>query len=128
MKNEPIIGVENVQKSSQWYQNVLGCKSIHGGDEFDVLTSLEDEVILCLHKWGAHEHPTLKNPTASLGNGLILYFRMEDLEEIRKNVERHNYSVEDEIRQNPNSGKKEFTIRDPDGYYLMISEYHEYTG
>lgn len=126
MKVDPIIAVKNVEESSKWYQSLFGCKSIHSGDEFDVLVSDEDEVILCLHKWEAHGHPSMQDPNTKPGNGLILYFRTENMVEVRENLRQLEYDVEEEIRLNPNSNKKEFSVLDPDGYYLTISEYHRF--
>jgi len=37
IKNEPIIGVLDVEKSSAWYQKLLACKSMHGGKSFEML-------------------------------------------------------------------------------------------
>ena len=37
-----------------------------------------------------------------------------------------NCIIEDELGKNPNSGKLEFSLRDLDGYYLTISEYHKF--
>lgn len=128
MKVDPIIAVKDVETSSNWYQTVFGWKSIHGGNEFGVLVSENDEIALCLHKWGAHEHPSMTNPNISPGNGLILYFRVENMDEIRKNVNQTGFSVENEIQLNPNSGKREFSLRDPDGYYLTVSEFHQFRG
>ena len=73
IKTETIIAVKDVQKSSKFYQELLGCKSEHGGESFEILTS-QSTVILCLHKWGEHEHPTMINPENDVGNGLILFF------------------------------------------------------
>ena len=70
----------------------------------------------------------MMDPTPSPGNGLILYFRTENLNAIRQNVEAMGYPVEEDIHLNPNSKKKEFSLHDPDGYYLTITEYHEYGG
>ncbi len=128
MKVDPIIAVMNVEESSKWYQTVFGCRSIHEGNEFDVLVSKEDEIFICLHKWRAHEHPTMKSPNITPGNGLILYFRTENMEDIRQNLRKIGYSVEEEIQLNPNSRKKEFSIIDLNGYYLTISEFHNYKG
>lgn len=72
-RTEPIIAVQNVQKSSEFYQNLLNCQSQHGGETFEILTD-NDVVILCLHKRGEHEHPTMLNPGNQPGNGLILSF------------------------------------------------------
>jgi hypothetical protein len=47
---------------------------------------------------------------------------------IRRNVEKIEGRVEEDIHLNPNSRKKEFSLRDPDGYYLTITEFHRYEG
>lgn len=94
--------------------------------EFDILVSETNEVLLCLYKWGEHGHPTMLNPAIAPGNGLILYFRTENINTIRQNVEKLGDNVEEDIHLNPNSTKLEFSIRDPDGYYLTITEFHQY--
>ena len=127
-KLDPIIAVKNVEASSNWYQSVFGCNSNHEGNHFDILTDKEGEVMLCLHQWGEHDHPSMQDSSIIPGNGLILYFRSENLVEVRQNVEKMNYAVETEIQMNPNSHKKEFSLRDLDGYCLIISEYHNYQG
>jgi hypothetical protein len=43
-------------------------------------------------------------------------------------VEKIGYPVEEDIHLNPNSTKMEFSIRDPDSYYLTITEFHKYEG
>lgn len=128
IKTDPIIAVRNVEKSAQWYQSLLGCESSHGGNEFAVLVDENKSVILCLHKWGAHEHPTLMDQNSISGNGLLLYLRTDRLETIWANANNMGSTIAEEIRPNPNSGKHEFAVRDPDGYYLLISAYHEYQG
>lgn len=70
----------------------------------------------------------MMNPEITPGNGLILYFRTEHLNSIRQNVEKTGGTVEEDIHLNPNSGKMEFSLRDPDGYYLTITEFHTYEG
>lgn len=127
-KVDPIRAVKDVEVSSQWYQSVFGCRSMHGGKVFDVLVSENDEILICLHKWGEHGHPTMINPTIAPANGLILYFRTGNINGIRQNVEKIGGSVEEDIHLNSNSAKKEFSLRDPDGYYLTITEFHEYEG
>ncbi len=128
MKVDPIIAVKNVRDSSKWYQSIFAWTSIHGGDEFDVLIAEDGEITICLHKWGAHEHPTMTDATTTPGNGLILYFRTEKIEEIRQNIKTMEYPVEKEIQLNPNSNKREFSLVDPNGYYLTISEFHKFGG
>ena len=127
-RTDPIIAVKDIEASSKWYQSVFGCKSKHGGNHFDVLVSEDDEVLLCLHKWHDDHHPTMANPDLPPGNGLILYFRTDKMDIIRQNIEKMDYPVEEEIHLNPNSTKMEFSVRDPDGYYLTITEFHRYEG
>jgi len=121
VKTEIIIAVKDVPMSSKFYQNLLNCKSAHGGETFEILTD-EHVVILCLHKWGAHEHPTMLNPETEIGNGLILFFRVNNLTEIFRNAKKLNANIEKEIHYNPNSMKNQFILRDPDNYYLIISD------
>jgi uncharacterized glyoxalase superfamily protein PhnB len=127
-KIDPIIAVKDVNKSAEWYQSVFGCKRTHGGNDFAVLEDENEEILVCLHKWGEHEHPTMKNPNITPGNGLILYYKTDNLEAIRQNVEKMNHPIEDDIHLNTNSRKKEFSLRDKDGYYWTITEFHKYEG
>ena len=122
IRSETIIAVNNVEESSNWYQKLLSCKSNHGGNTFEILINDEGTVILCLHKWGEHDHPTMTNPKITTGNGLILYFRVSDLNKIWENAETLEANIHQKPHLNINSGQKQFTLRDLDGYYLIISE------
>lgn len=128
IKIDPIIAVKDVTVSAQWFESVLDCKRKHGGNDFAVLVDENNTVLICLHKWGEHEHPTMLNSDITPGNGLILYYKTNNLDSILQNVEQMNYPIEEGIHINPNSGKREFSLRDPNGYYLTITEYHEYEG
>ena len=127
-KLDPIIAVKDVKESAEWYQIIFGFRNAHGGNDFAVLVSENDEIILCLHKWGEHNHPSLTDPNITVGNGLILYFRTDNMEVIRKNVEKIGCIIEGEIHLNPNSLKKEFSFKDPNGYLLTVTEFHKYEG
>ena len=126
IKLDPIIAVKDVKSSAKWYERVFGFKRNHGGEDFAVLINEDQQVMLCLHKWGEHQHPTLTNEDQTTGNGLLLYFKTDNLEAIRQNAHEEACVIEEEIHTNTNSQKREFSLRDPDGYYLTISEYHEY--
>ena len=128
IKSDPIIAVKDIKSSSAWYQSLLDCKDMHGGDNFAILIDNDNEVILCLHRWKEDNHPTMLDPGITPGNGLILYLRTNNLEKIRQNAEEMKAHIEQEIHLNPNSKKEEFSLRDPDGYYLTISQYHKYEG
>jgi predicted enzyme related to lactoylglutathione lyase len=128
IKSDPIIAVKDVALSAAWYEQVFGLRNAHGGNDFAVLASDDSEVVLCLHKWGAHEHPTMTDPSVVAGNGLLLYFRTENMNKIRQNLEQIGGNIEEDVHLNPNSLKNEFSLRDPDGYYLTVSEFHTYEG
>ena len=125
-KLDPIFAVKDVEVSATWYKQIFGFNKAHGGKDFAVLVSENDDIILCLHKWGEHQHPSLTDPSIAPGNGLILYFRTDKLETVRKNIDKIGGVIEEEIHLNTNSLKKEFSLRDPDGYFLTITEYHTY--
>ena len=128
MKVDPIIAVKDVEASLKWYQSIFDWKSAHGGNEFDILVSENNEILLCLHKWEVHGHPSMQDQDQGSSNGLILYFRVENFEQIRENLRKVNYELDKEIHLSSNSGKREFSLRDPDGYYLIVAEFHEYKG
>ena len=126
---DPIIAVKDVEASAAWYTQVLGLRREHGGKErFAVLVSEDNEILLCLHKWEDHGHPTMTNPGITPGNGLILYFRTGNIEAVRQNVKKIGGVVEEDVHISPSSLKKEFSLRDPDGYFLTITEFHKYEG
>jgi catechol 2,3-dioxygenase-like lactoylglutathione lyase family enzyme len=125
---DPIIAVKDIEASSEWYQKIFGLRNDHGGDHFSVLVSEDNEIILCLHKWGEHNHPTMTNPPIKPGNGLLLYFRTENMNNIYQNALKAGCIIEEDIHLNANSLRKEFSFRDPDGYFLTVSEFHKYEG
>ena len=118
-----IIGVGDVPASFNWYQSLLGLPATAPAhDYFGQILDSDGTVLLCLHEWGAHDHPSLKSPDqAQPGNGLLLFFRVDDfdmsLPRARALVDR----LEEEPHRNPNTGTMEFSLRDPDGYYVTIS-------
>ena len=74
--------------------------------------------MLCLHEWGAHEHPSLMSPDHGVpGNGLLLFFRVDDFDLALQRA-RSLAQLEEEPHVNPNTQTREFSLRDPDGYYV----------
>src|SRR6266853_2992015 len=57
------------------------------------------------------------------GNGLLLFFRVDDFDMALKRARALVARLEEEPHANPNTGTKEFALRDPDGYYVMISAF-----
>jgi hypothetical protein len=78
--------------------------------------------MLCLHAWGAHEHPSLTSPHhGTPGNGLLLFFRVDDFDAALERARALVTRLEEEPNVNPGTQTKEFSLRDPDGYYVTIS-------
>ncbi|QOZ34653.1 VOC family protein [Bradyrhizobium sp. CCBAU 53421] len=118
-----IIGVADVPRSFRWYQSLLGLPgAVPAHDYFGQIVDVDGTVLLCLHAWGAHEHPSLTSPhDAKPGNGLLLFFRVDDLDVALPRARALVSRLEEEPHRNPNTGTMEFSLRDPDGYYVTIS-------
>jgi len=118
-----IIGVSDVPSSFKWYQSLFGQPETAPGHEYwGQILDTDGTVLLCLHQWAAHEHPSLMSPhDGTPGNGLLLFFCVDDyevaLERARNLVDR----FEEEPHVNSNTQTWEFSLRDPDGYYVTIS-------
>jgi len=118
-----IIGVADVAASFQWYQALLGLPATAPNhDHFGQILDSDGTVLLNLHAWGAHEHPSLTSPaSATPGNGLLLFFRVDDFDLALPRARSLVNRLEEEPHVNPNTGTREFSLRDPDGYYVTIS-------
>jgi len=118
-----IIGVDDVAVSFRWYQSLLGLpETLPAHDYFGQILDTDGTVLLCLHSWGAHEHPSLTSPEqATPGNGLLLFFRVDDFDKALPRARALVSQLEEEPQLNPATGTMEFALRDPDGYYVMIS-------
>lgn len=118
-----IIGVADVARSLSWYQSLFGHPAAPPAhDHFAQVDDRDGTVLLCLHQWGAHDHPTLSSPgQAPPGNGLLLFFRTDDFDGTLARARTLVTTLELEPRVNPATGTREFALWDPDGYYVMIS-------
>ena len=118
-----IIAVADVSRSLKWYQSLFGQReTTPAHDYWAQVLDADGTVLLCLHQWGAHEHPTLSSPDgAPPGNGLLLFFRLDDFDEALARARSLVGSLEEEVQVNPATGTREFALRDQDGYYVMVS-------
>ena len=118
-----IIGVDDVPRSFAWYQSLLGLQSTAPAhDHFGQITDADGTVLLCLHAWGAHEHPSLTSPAqAQPGNGLLLFFRIDGFDGAVPRARALVGGLEEEPHLNPNTGTMELSLRDPDGYHVTLS-------
>src|SRR3954464_1883680 len=118
-----IIGVSDVPTSFKWYQSLFGQPETRPDHAyFGQILDSDGTVLLCLHEWGAHEHPSLMRPAdGTPGNGLLLFFRVDDFGAALTRARTLVARLEDGPRVNPNTGTEEFSLRDPDGYYVTIN-------
>jgi catechol 2,3-dioxygenase-like lactoylglutathione lyase family enzyme len=127
MRPQPLISVTNVEASSQWYQRLLGCKSAHGGAEYERLVS-GDVLILQLHRFNVeHHHGQIGNPDDKpYGNGVLLWFEVDDFDAAMGRVAELKPEIVMPRHRNPPSGTGgpnhwECWLRDPDGYVVVIA-------
>src|SRR5205085_12592289 len=101
-----IIGVDEVPLSFKSYQSLLGLpESAPAHDYFSQILDVDGTVLLCLHQWGAHVHPSLTSPAlAQPGNGLLLYFRVDDFDRALTGARALVSQLEEEPHVNPSTG------------------------
>ena len=118
-----IVGVEDVARSLKWYQSLLGLReTAPAHEDFGQVLDADGTVLLCLHEWGAHEHPPLLSADhAQPGNGPLLFFRVDDFDPALRRARALAARFEEEPHVNSSTGTLEFSLRDPDGYYVTIS-------
>jgi hypothetical protein len=58
---------------------------------------------------------------AKPGNGLLLFFRVDDFDGALQRARALAFLLEEEPHRNPSTGTMEFSLRDLDGYYVTIS-------
>ena len=106
-----IIGVTDVARSCAWYQTLLGLpKSAPAHDYFGQILDADGTVLLCLHQWGTHGHPPLTRPDPPPGNGLLLFFRVDDFDEALPRARALVSRLEEEPHRNPNTATMEFAF------------------
>ena len=118
----PMIVVRDVEQSSRWYQKLLGLTSAHGGSEFEMLMG-DDRLQLMLHHRDLVEHPEITDRgEGESGRGVLLYFSVSAVDEVFWRARQMGADVIDEPHENPNARALEFSLRDPDGYALSVSQ------
>ena len=121
MTPQPLIAVRDVQVSGLWYQAVLGLTSGHGGAEYERLMH-DGRMVMQLHHWDAHEHPHLGDANAGhIGNGVLLWFQTANIDEAHAHALVNEAHMLEPLKFNPSAGHREFWLRDPDGYVVVVA-------
>lgn len=123
MESQTLIAVNDIEASSKWYQHLLGCVSGHGGNAYERLIA-DEKLILQLHAWEIEgdEHPFMGNKHIKPnGNGVVLWFQVDDFEATLKRANQLNAEILEEPHINPNAQHMECWLRDPDGYVVVLA-------
>ncbi|MFE3229452.1 VOC family protein [Nocardia sp. NPDC059228] len=119
---QPMISVCDVRKASRWYQQVLGAISGHGGPEYEQLI-VDGQMIMQLHQFECgHHHGTIGDPDLPVGNGVALWFEVDDFEGTVRRIQEASAQIVTGVHTNPNSGRREVWLRDLDSYLVVVAE------
>lgn len=137
MRAQPLIVCRDVEASSRFYRRLLGCVSGHGDvegrhseGEYERLvdprlhhtTWGSDGLILQLHAWKAdHHHGHLGDVTKPVGNGVMLWFEVDDFDAVVEPVRELKARIILDVHVNPNAQHRELWVADPDGYTVVIA-------
>ncbi len=120
---QPLVAVADVRASSRWYRALLDAGSGHGGGEYERI-EVDGALVLQLHAAAAaHHHGGLADPDVARGNGVAVWFGVEDLEAAVARAGDLRAVVQTDLHVNPNSGARELWLRDPDGYLVVLAEW-----
>jgi catechol 2,3-dioxygenase-like lactoylglutathione lyase family enzyme len=126
MSPQPLICVRDVEASSRWYQQLLGCDSGHGGPEYERLIS-DGRLILQLHRWDIeHHHGPIADPNVPPGNGVLLWFEVAEFDAAVARASDLEAEIVLPRHRNPpdrDGGPNhwEIWLRDPDGYTVVLA-------
>jgi catechol 2,3-dioxygenase-like lactoylglutathione lyase family enzyme len=127
MRPQPLIAVTDVEASSRWYQRLLGCKSAHGGREYERLV-VGDRLVMQLHSFEVdHHHGPIGNRSDKpYGNGVLLWFEVDDFDAVYARAQAMQAEMVMPKFRNPPDGRGgpnhwECWLRDPDGYTVVIA-------
>ena len=124
------LAVENVPASSAWYQSLLNCKSAMEDPThehrrlFDLLIDEDGNTLLVLSKWDHNPLEALqrKKDTAP-GHGVQLFFSVDDHVVSWEQAIELGATIIEEPHPSRGFETPEFTVRDPDGYTVTVSDF-----
>lgn len=121
MKTNPMFFVRDVEASSKWYQSLIGAKSGHGGDEYEMIVNEDNAVLFEFHRIDGDEHGEMDiDDQIPRGAGVLVYVEVEDVRAVYKKALDMNAAVQSEPLYIELAYHTEFVVKDPDGYRLAI--------
>lgn len=122
---QPLIAVRDVISSSRWYCSLLGGRNLGGGSDHDDVYDrvyCDEECVLQLHSWDDDEHPNLVAPEHAVhGHGVLLWFEVSEFDAAVARARALEVEVLEEPHVNPGPRHREFWLRDPDGYVVVLA-------
>ena len=119
MHSVPMLFVTDVEATSRWYQDTLGLESGHGGPEFEMLLGGEN-VILQLHVSDSDHDDHGVSTSAPLGHGVMVVIYVDDAKVAFERAKERGANITGELHFNPRANMDEFTLKDPNGYGVMV--------
>ena len=127
MRPQPLICATDVERSSRFYQALLGCESGHGGPDYERLLR-DGRLVMQLHRFEVEHHhgPIGDRDSRPYGNGLALWFEVDDFDDAVARVGALGAEVQRAPHRNPPDGPggpahREIWLRDPDGYLVVLA-------
>lgn len=121
MKTEVMLFVEDVEKTSAWYQDLLGARSGHGGSEYEMIIDEEGELLFQLHKLDGDEHGIdLSGDDSPRGAGILVYVSVDDVQGVYRRAQSMGANMLGAPAFIELAGHTEFVVKDPNGYSLAI--------
>jgi catechol 2,3-dioxygenase-like lactoylglutathione lyase family enzyme len=128
MRPQPLLAVDDVEATSEWFRRLLGARSDHGGPDYERLVDDDGRLILQLHRWEVeHHHGSLGEPDVRpLGHGVLLWFEVEDFDAAVTRAQELGARIELGPVRNPPDGPggpahRELWLRDPHGYAVVLA-------
>jgi catechol 2,3-dioxygenase-like lactoylglutathione lyase family enzyme len=105
MRPQPLIAVTDVPTSSRWYEELLGCESGHGGEEYERMLR-DGTLVLQLHRFDVEHHHGMIGDSSSRpdGNGVALWFEVDDFDDAVERAGRLRADVVLPPHRNPPDG------------------------
>lgn len=127
MRPQPLLAVTDVEASSLWYQQLLGCRSDHGGAAYERLL-WNGALVLQLHSFDVeHDHGPIGDcHDKPYGNGVLVWFEVDDFDAVMERATAMGVDIVLPRHRNPSEGEGgpnhwECWLRDPDGYVVVVS-------
>ena len=118
--------VDSVDRSREFYRDVVGLDAQHGGDEYEQLFH-DGELVMQLHAADEEDHHgPLTDPEVPVGNGVLVWFEVRDFDAAVERARGAKAPVVREVEVNPNAEQREFWIKDPDGFTVVLAGPSDY--